>query len=114
VQLHPGVALAGDVLLLGVDQALDIKERFLRAGSCGVSWPVLSKTGQGDAVTPGVLSVLQPPFLSWVLSRNRAAFCATLSHVFRSGPTVGSPAEGRLSPKQSPGSWSYFVHGSYP
>src|ERR1019366_6963378 len=65
---------------------------FCPIGSWGVAWPDFKRPVSAMPVTPGVLSVLQPPFLSWAPRRNFAAFWATASQVFWSGPTLASPA----------------------
>src|SRR5260370_38220293 len=61
-------------------------------GSFTVTRPDFRRPVKATPVTPGLLAVLQPPPGSWVLFRNVAAFRATLSHVFRSGPPANPAA----------------------
>src|SRR5258708_7524745 len=72
---------------------------FCPTGSCGVATPDLRRPVRTMPVAPGLLAVLQPPFLSWVLCRNLAAFWATASQVFLSGPTLATWAGASAIPQ---------------
>ena len=100
VQLDLRVPFARDVLLLGVDQAFDVLERLLRDRILRRVLPRLEQARQGDAGdarrlvgAPAPLGVLRAK-----LAKNLAAFWATASQVFLSGPTFGAPAGSKARP----------------